>query len=102
MHPLVVTYRPLCLPVTAVLYGLGIPEPHPVQPLIGLQKIIDWTISTVLDLPASLAFVLLARCSLRQLQGQNDANLRNPVASELSPWVDQKRMEQEIPGHRRW
>jgi hypothetical protein len=29
------------LPVTAVLYGLGIPEPHPVQPLIGLQKIID-------------------------------------------------------------
>jgi hypothetical protein len=48
------------LPVTAVLYGLGIPEPHPVQPLIGLQKIIDWTISTLLELPASLAFVLLA------------------------------------------
>jgi hypothetical protein len=46
------------LSVAAVLYGLGIPEPHPVQSLIGLQKIIDFTIS-VLDWPASLAFFLL-------------------------------------------
>jgi hypothetical protein len=45
--------------VAALLYGLGIPEPHPVQSLVGLQKIIDWTISFVLNLPASLALVLI-------------------------------------------
>jgi hypothetical protein len=47
------------LSVAAVLYGLGIPEPHPVQHLIGLQKIIDAAISVLLNCPASLAFVLI-------------------------------------------
>jgi hypothetical protein len=50
-------WRPLS--VAAILYGLGIPELHPVQSLIGLQKIIDAIISVVLEFPASLAFVLL-------------------------------------------
>jgi hypothetical protein len=46
--------------VTAAFYVLGIPEPHPVQPLIGLQTIIDGTISFVLNFPASLACLAIA------------------------------------------
>jgi hypothetical protein len=43
--------------VAALLYGLGIPEPHPVVSWVGLQKIIDSTTAALLDLPASLVLV---------------------------------------------
>ena len=45
--------------VAAALYDLGIPEPRPVQPLIGLQTIIDGTVSFVLNFPASLGCVAI-------------------------------------------
>jgi hypothetical protein len=44
------------LSTAAELHSLGIPEPHFGTSLIGLQKIIDVIISTILLLPASLAY----------------------------------------------
>jgi membrane-associated protease RseP (regulator of RpoE activity) len=47
------------LSVATVLYGFGSPEIRIVQPLVGLQKLLDWTISFILGLPASVAVAFI-------------------------------------------
>jgi hypothetical protein len=73
--------------IAAVLSGLDIPEPHPLQPLVGLQKVIDWAISFLLNLPASLAFILLSwpfwtvaeKLEVKEFKKQQEANRQDRV-----------------------
>jgi hypothetical protein len=73
--------------VATTLNVVGLPEPHPVQGLIGLQKIIDWAIPILLDLPGSAAIICVGYLLIAsgEKQARNEVEKRKQVRAKGPP-----------------